>query len=245
MRPKQIPTGELTLAIKIGFLTRRLWDEFFAEGSKSRQSKKWKGLVRSELFLPHPSPLVKDVVIPNPKNSLVKELSGHAQLGVPFMAQLEHDETMARILIRLERSKVIQSFRTELEQKRQEPDERKGASRKERRKFPDAILTIDSPKGIIEVALELELNTKSQKRYRLIFENYARKSNLKTVVFITGGRSIFRSIRKAEKEMQRMGFFSSVAYSELKPWEENPIHAPFRFDGYSSSLAKMMIEGFK
>lgn len=245
MRKKQTPTDELILAIKVGFLTRRLWDEFFAEGSKSWQSKKWKGLVRSGFFLQHPSPLVKDVVIPNSKNSLVKELSSHAQLGIPFMAQLEHDEMMARILVRLERSKVIQKFKTELEQKRQEPDERRGALRKERRKFPDAILSIDSPKGTFEVALELELNTKSQKRYRLMFENYARKSNLKTIVFITGGRSIFRSIRKAEKEMQRMGFFSPIAYSELNPWQENPIHAPFRFDGYSSSLAKLMTEGFK
>ncbi len=239
MRSPYIPIAELTLAIKVGFLTRRLWDEFFASGSKSRQSKRWKGLVRSGLFLPHPSPLVKEVIIPNSQHSFVRAISGQAHLGIPFIAQLEHDETVARILVRLERSKTVENYFTELDQKRREPDDRKGAARKERRKFPDAVVTISSPSGPLEVAIELELNVKSQKRYTQIFENYARRSNLKAVVFIVGRRSIYRSIRKALRNAQMPELERLIAFSDVDSWRKDPSNAPIKLRSASTSLAMM------
>lgn len=229
MRPLKVPEEEIRFAAKTGFLRRSFWEEFYGSDSKSWRSRQWRSFVDNKFFLPHPSALAKDVLVPNPRNAFVKRLVGAEISAPPFVAQLEHDSIVARILFLLSREQVIQNFTTEAELKRRHQDDRQWVDRSEKLKFPDAILTIANAETSFNVALEVELTVKSQKRYRKILEVYQDRKQVRAVLFVINSSGIFKAISKAMKEARYPDWQKPIGFGRNDEWSVDPVAAPILF----------------
>jgi hypothetical protein len=228
VRPRIVPEEEIRFAAKTGFLRRSFWEEFYGSDSKSWRSRQWRSFVDNKFFLPHPSALAKDVLVPNPRNAFVKRLVGAEISAPPFVAQLEHDSIVARTLLLLSRGKVVQSFTTEAELKRRHQDDRHWFDRSEKLKFPDAILTIAGGDTSFNVALEVELTVKSQKRYRI-----------RTVVFVINSSGIFKAISKAMKDSRYPDWQKPIGFGRTDEWSVDPVTAPVIFRERTVSMKTM------
>lgn len=236
MRPLKVPEAEIRYAAKTGFLTKRIWEDFFAgdiPGWKRRRL--WRCLAVRGFFRPHPSSLAKQVLILNRKSPMVFKLVGDEISSPPFVSQLEHDETVARILLDLKKAGVIQSFTTEMELKR-EIKEKQRYDGSVKMKYPDAIIEVSGPMTKIKVALELELTRKDPKRYRQCLNTYAARREVSQVVFIARANAVFDSLRRAMRETYYPDWERPIGFSPLEEWKRNPAEAAICFSETQTSL---------
>lgn len=236
MRPRNIPTDEILFAAKMGFLSKALWNEFFGTHSKSWRSREWRSLTGRKVFLPHPSPIAKDILVPNPNNMMVRNLVGSDLSSPPYAGHIGHDDILAQILIRLLRAEVIHDFTCEAEQKRRHVDRRRWSERLEKIKFPDAILRLGSRDRAMSVALEVELTAKCQKRYRKIFDTYQDRKEIEAVVFVIQSTGIFNSLNKALKDSHYPNWEKPVGFGRVDEWIKDPGNAPIRFPNQTTSI---------
>src|SRR5574338_128979 len=103
MRPYIVPEVEIRFAAQTGFLSKQLWNEFFSQGSERWKRKQWSFFRQRELFIPHPSRFAKDILVLQRKSPVVKRIAGDSISSPPFIAQIEHDEIVARILLLLKK----------------------------------------------------------------------------------------------------------------------------------------------
>ena len=118
MRPRKVPATEIRFAAKAGFLSRSIWQEKFATGLGRWQRRRWRQLQERGYFIQYPYPLRRSFLVLNRKNSVVKSLVGEAISTHPFVAQVEHDEWVAKILLTLARDPKVLGYRLEAEMKR-------------------------------------------------------------------------------------------------------------------------------
>ncbi len=134
------PTGEIQFAAKSGFLTRGLWHKYLCDGSNSWRHKLWASFIQQEYFKEHYSSYAKDVIVPNPKNELVKKLAGDEISSPPYISQMVHDEMVAGFVLGLQKDGLIGRFRFEPELKKLDPNPPRYGQNADRRKFPDAVI---------------------------------------------------------------------------------------------------------
>lgn len=236
MRKMNVPEREIRFAAKTGFLSKRLWAEFFIEGTPSWNRRLWKQFVSRGFFRPHPSTLARDVLVLNRKSPVVMSIVGDEISSAPYVSQLEHDEMAAHILLELMRAGIVQSFITEAEQKRIPNGERRISGYAERLKYPDAIVTIGGPSATIRVALELELSRKDPKRYRQCLDTYAARCDVNRVIFIARPGVIFESLKRAMRETYYPDWERPIGFGQLDEWKQNPATAPIQFSESETTL---------
>ena len=236
MRPRQIPTAEIRFAAKMGFLTKSMWDEFFGTESRSWRSRQWRALLEEKFFLHHPSAIAKDVIVPNAGHKIVQQLVGNEVSTAPYAGHIGHDEILSKILIRLIRSKTISDFTSEAELKHRHQDDRHWNVRQERLKFPDAILDVSGEGSLRNMALEIELTAKCQKRYRKIFDTYQDRKQIQAVVFVINSSGIFKALTKAIKDSHYPDWTKPVGFGRVDEWLTDPENAPIRFRELTTSL---------
>lgn len=156
-------------------------------------------------------------------------LASNGCVAPPFVVQLDHDETLSRILLGLSRETWIEGFQTEAEAKRDFRDDRNWRDRKIKVKFPDALLTLRGSMRTIKVAVEVELTSKCQRRYRQIFETYEVRKGIDAVVFIVGSASIFNAVARAMKDAQFPEWKRPIGFSRVDDWQVDPLKAAIHF----------------
>lgn len=236
MRPRLIPEAEIRFAAKSGFLTKGLWNEFFAEGGDRWRRMQWAFLSERHIFKPHRSSRASNVVVLNPKNTHVQKLVGNEISAAPFVAQLDHDELVARSLLQLSQTKAISDYQTESELRRLFPLIRNRYRPKEREKYPDAIVQVTrGPK----VALELELTLKARRRYRQVLRTYRSRKDVGRIVFIVRSAVMFESITQAIKDTYYPLLERPIGFAWLEDWSQNPARARIDFKSTSTSVLEM------
>ena len=231
-----MPEAEIRFAARTGFLSKRIWRKFFAEGGERWQRKNWSLLSSRGFFAAHRSRRARDVLVLNSCNKGVRAVVGDNISSPPFVAQLDHDELVAISLLRLAQSGAISSYQTESELKRYFPVVRNYHISNEREKFPDALVEV---MGGPTVALELELTLKTRKRYREILQAYRSRKMTGKIVFIVRSAAIFESIKQGMQDIHYPVHERPVGFAWLDEWEENPVSARIQFKSSSTSIEEI------
>lgn len=238
MRPQNIPEREILFAARTGFLSKPIWEAYFAHGSDRWKRRQWQLLCERGHFEAHPSRFARNVVIPNRANAEVRKLVPGGIVSPPYGPQIEHDEMVVRTVLFLRRKGLASSFKLEAELKRE--DWQKGLLKEgEQKKFPDVILDVQEAGRTIRLAVEIELSRKSPRRYRQIFESYAARKDVQCVVFAARSRAVFDGLKAAMLEAHYPNGECPIGFVELDAWMTDPSRAVMFFAGRKVSLEEM------
>lgn len=237
MRPKVVPLREIMFASKMGFLSKPLWEEFFARRSRSQNYRNWKKLISDNYFRAHDSKMLHNVLVLAPKSATELRSRGLIVVTQPHLGQFDHDVKVARIILGLEKENILDSFTTEGELKKKfmvwmkTTHEGKGA------KFPDLTLRLHGSGKFKTVAIEIEQSLKSFNRYKQVMNCYATSKDIEAVVFVSNQQTIFNRISRAMKETNYPSWERPVGFGEMNEWLKSPASAPIYLnDGVSSIL---------
>ena len=194
MRPFIIPTQEIILASKCGFLTKSIWHKYFNKKCRSWAYETWLGYLNRGIFKPYGKHKDGSIVVLNRKSDLVQKLVGFDFTPPPYAYQLNHDEMVVDFVLKLYRDKKITSYFFEPELKRN--PEIFGLKTTD--KMPDAIVKNES----FKYAIELELSKKNPKRYRQALESYASMALIDEVYYLTNTQNIKNQIMKTARQIQ-------------------------------------------
>ena len=234
------PNAEITLAAKTGFLSKGIWLDFFAVGSRSWRSAVWLSFRERGHFRPHPSTRARDVIVLNRKSDLVRRMVGTDFASPPYVSQLDHDEVCTRIALTLERQGVIQSYMTEADQKRHFFGWNQSFREAKSVKFPDLLLELNCPGGKKTLAIEIELSRKNRTRYCAIFRAYKTKRDHNMVVFLARSETIFDALSRAMKDVTFPTWERPVGFGSVDERIKNPGGAAISLSEGSTSIAKML-----
>jgi len=240
MKKKVPPRSELLFASKMGFLSKRLWLDFFTTKSRSQNSRLWRSFVAQEYFKKHESKSLTDVLVLDQKGRSFLEAMGIGAVSAPHMNQVDHDETVSRILIQLERQNGIRSIETESELKQKfmlwmrTTREGRGA------KFPDLTLNLHETGKFPRVALEIELSKKNFERCKAVMMSYSGKKEIAAVVFIAEQQAIFDRLARAMKATHYPSWERPIGFSPLKEWMREPMKAPIYLSNGVATLEDWM-----
>jgi hypothetical protein len=239
MRPQSLPKKEIRFAAKTGFLSKPIWEEFFATGSPRWRRRQWQLFLERDLFRMHPSRLPKDVLVLHRKHLAVKAVVGEAIAMPPFAPQIEHDETVARIVLSLKREAKVLACRFEAEMKREEWGEIRFTLGCDKAKYPDALIDVMERGTIVKAALEIELSRKSPKRYRQVLQAYAARKDVKYVLFVARAKTIFEGLKAAMRETYYPDWERPIGFCDLDAWLKCPGQAPIYFSERETTLERM------
>lgn len=240
MRPRHIPMREIQFTAKMGFLSRRFWLDFLATRSVSQNSRRWRSFVSDKYFKSHESKSLHDVIVLDKKARALLESKGLGAVIPPHMNQVDHDETVARILIQLEGYDGIRSIDTESELKQKfmlwmrTTRESRGA------KFPDLTVHLTERSKFQRIALEVELSKKNFDRCKTMMLSYSSKKDIDIVVFIAEQKSIFDRLTRAIKETHYPTWERPIGFSHLKDWMNDPMNAPIYLSNSVEALNEWM-----
>lgn len=180
---------EIKFAAKAGFISRAIWEEFFAQGKIAWRNRQWRMMREKGLFKHYQSKIAPKFYILNPKSQIVQRIIGE-KIGRPVpLANLSHDEILLYGLMKLLRKNEILQFTLERELKK---DTVGGVGAKD--KFPDALIRSKSDR---QFAIEVELGRKSIHRYRDILVRYCFQENLAGVIYVCDP-DIFQAVENAK-----------------------------------------------
>ncbi len=216
------PSAEIHLAVRCGFLSKELWNEFFAKGKPRWRRHVWTRFVSSGLFKTHYSKRATDVIIPNFDHPLVKRISGGEITHAPNTAQIDHDEIVVRSFLVLERDQIIFSAKFEAELKREDLRSLRRYNSSDKTKYPDLVIEVQGESEPKKIAIELELSRKEPKRYRQMMNTYMTSKQFSSVIFITELETIRTSIKKAIRDTFYPYWERPVGFVDLKEWIKDP-----------------------
>lgn len=209
--------GPLRVAAKSGFLTKRIWNDFFATGNRSWRFRRWQSLMVSGYFAPVPDyGFVKSAVTLTQKGKGLATALGMDPVYSPPAKNLWHDEELIRLALFLERQGWVKSWMTEQELKIGGQGQRFFQNQVRAMKFPDLILEWNTVPKPILWAVELERTRKEFTRYYEMIGAYKGISRIESVLIITATQSIEAAIKKAQAKMnypqrERPMFFASLS----------------------------------
>lgn len=219
MKRELIPNhtiGPLRVAAKSGFITKRIWNEFFGSGNRFWRFRRWKGLIATGFFSPVPDyGFVDSAVTLSDKGKTIADHLGMNPVYSPPAKNLWHDEELIRLALFLERQGWISNWRTEQELKISGEGAKFFREEARAAKIPDLIIEWNtSPKKILW-AVELERTRKEFSRYYEMVGAYKGISRIESVLVIVAAKSIEANIKKAQGRMaypqaQRPMFFASM-----------------------------------
>lgn len=219
MRRELIPQhviGPLRVAAKSGFLTKRIWNEFFASGNRFWRYRRWRSLMGIGYFNPVPDyGFVESAVTLSDLGKAIADSLGMNPVYSPPAKNLWHDEELIRLALFLERNGWITRWMTEQELKVGTEAQRFFRDQVRATKIPDLIIEWNTQPKKILWAVELERTRKEFSRYYEMVGAYKGISRIESVLIIVAAKSIEANIKKAQSKMdypqvQRPMFFASM-----------------------------------
>jgi len=241
---KYEPVNEIKFAAKAGFITKNIWSNYFATGSAGWKNKLWNSLLLRGHFQKHPSRRANDTLVLNSNDTLVRKLIGYEKSRAPFVSQIDHDETMARIILDLLKNNIITDYRLEPELKRMSPEVHRHFESKKKTKYPDSLIKLKN-EDQTRIAIELELTRKEPKRYRDIIEAYATFKNAELVIFILRDDRLALTLKNAMRDKFYPKHIRPIGFGKLCEWQENPAKAQIMFNEHITSLVELRMNNGK
>ncbi len=235
------PSAEIELAVRCGFLSRSVWNDFFANGKPRWRRYVWSRLISTGLFKPHQSRRAFDIIVPNEDHPLVKKLSGGEISHPPPIAQIDHDEIIVRSFLLLKKHQIILNAKFESELKREDLRTQRHYNPADKVKYPDLVIEVGAHELTKKIAIELELSRKEPKRYRQMMNTYMTSKQFSSVIFVTNRETIETSIESAIRETFYPRWERPVGFVELAEWIKNPSEAAIVGDGKVTTLAMLRI----
>jgi hypothetical protein len=232
------PIPEIKFAAKSGFLSRDLWNEFFAHGCVSWQYKLWDSLTEKKIFLPHHSPIASTFLILNKRHPLVEKTVGEKVVSSPLVAHLDRFETVATTVLRLLTLGLITGYQTESELKRLSPKIVRYYDTGQKEMFPDALIQLANEGGT-RIAIEMELTKKTLRQYRPLIDAYSDFRLADMVVFIVRTERISRTIKQAMRDSCYPESERPVGFGRIEDWLANPSLAKISFKEEVTSLLEI------
>lgn len=232
------PISEIKFAAKSGFLTKDLWNEFFARGCLSWKYKLWDSLTDEKIFQPHYAKNASGCIVLNRRHNLVQKIVGGEFVSPPFVSQLDHDEKLAKIILGILKDKILINYRLEPELKRLGSGLRRQYGSEQKDKYPDALIQIANEKKT-RIAIELELTKKDPKRYRQIMDTYSSFSRADMLIFVVRNDRITQTIKQAMRDSYYPNWERPVGFASLESWTENPTRAKISFAESVTSLSEI------
>ncbi len=231
------PSAEIRLAVRCGFLSKELWNEFFAKGKPRWRRHVWSRFVSTGLFKPHYSKRATDVIVPNFEHLLVKRISGGEVTHAPNTAQIDHDEIVVKSFLVLEKQQTIISAKFEAELKREDLRSLRHYNPFEKTKYPDLVIEVQGQSHPKKIAIELELSRKEPKRYRQMMNTYMTSKQFSSIIFIAELETIRTSIKSAMRETFYPHWERPIGFVDLKEWIKDPSEAVIFVNDKITSLS--------
>lgn len=232
-------SAEVRLAVRCGFLTKAIWNEFFGCGKICWRNRIWKRLTESGVFLPHYANRACDVIVPNAEHPLVIRVSGGEISHAPSIAQLNHDEIIVRSFLTLLRSQTIEKAKFEAELKKEDLRSRRNYNPENKIKYPDLVIEFGGPARSKKIAVELELSRKEPKRYRQMMNTYMTSNQFSSVIFVTEIQTVKTSIKSAIEETFYPIWERPIGFVDLNDWSKNPSQAVISVGEKVTTLEKL------
>jgi len=238
------PVREIELAARTGFLSKKIWNEFFASGKLVWRNRAWKNLVARKYFLPHYATLASSSVIRlNPKHPLVIKMVGDKIPQVPSIAVIDHDETVVKTFFILKNMNMLKTAKFESEIKREDLRNKRQFDPNDRTKFPDLMVELNSLKPSGKIAIEIELSRKEPKRYRQMMNSYMCNKDVSKIIFATDLEVVKNNIKAAIRDTYFPEWEKPVGFAKLNEWRKNPSLAIIEFAEFKSNLIQLQSEG--
>lgn len=232
MPAKYFPHREIEFAVNVGFLTKKMWREFFAEGGLRWQQMLWRQLRTEGYFKARPD--WPDLYLPNPTHPFVKERATHLARA-PHLTQLGHDELVARSYWLLKEKFPEIGIKTEALLQREIPFRNRGRRDRDSEKHPDLVVTL----GDLEIAIEIELNQKSRRRYEAILRSY-RMTEFSKIIHVITGKATMEAIERAASKVSFPKHNIQLGFASMSEWRATPASAPITFDHEDLSLMDIL-----
>lgn len=218
----------LRFVAKVGVMTRATWYELFGSGSLRWKQKQLHHLIKLGIFKPHPCAHVQDVmVIGELGKKLIQEKSWHHVSSVSAQF-IEHDETVARGLWRLEQARICDKWITDKELKIADSKTFKLDVKGTGDKFPDAVFRLSEQAGSKVLALEYEKTAKNNWRYNKAMTAYSDTSEFNYILYVVESSGIETAVKRALKFTGDYRLQSKTGFIHAKDWKRDPVSAPIR-----------------
>lgn len=210
---------------KVGVMTRATWYELFGKGSLRWKQKQLQHLLELQLFKPHPCAHVQDVVtIGEYGKKLLQEKNWISSPSVSAQF-IEHDETVARGVWRLEQGGICQKWFTDKELKQLKEGHFKLNTKDSSSKFPDVVMRIHGKENHETVAVEYEKTSKSNWRYNKAIMAYSESTDFDRVLYIVESKTIEESVRRAMRFIGDSYINRKIGFIQASDWKKNPVAA--------------------
>ena len=232
MRATNVVLPEVEFAVRVGFLTKNIWKEFFASGGLRWQQKLWRELRVQEIFNSRSE--WPDLYIPNLKHPMVKGAATYLAKP-PVLNQITHDEFVARSYILLTRKFPDLEIKTEALLKRENPLCNKGRGVSDSEKHPDMVVV----SGREKTAIEIELNQKSKARYEAILRCY-RRLGYARVLYVIRSDATRSAILGAANEVKFPLDKIPLGFASVANWRLDPSRTPIDFGHIKQVLTEIL-----
>ena len=210
---------------KVGVMTRPTWYELFGTGSIRWKQKQLQHLLELGLFKPHPCAHVQNVMtIGEFGKKLIQEKNWIHSPSVSAQF-IEHDETVARGVWRLEQGSICQKWYTDKELKQLKEGHFKLNTKDISSKFPDIVMRIKGNEKQETVAVEYEKTCKSNWRYNKAIMAYSDSSDFDRVLYIVETKAIEESVKRAMRFIGDSYVNRRIGFIQASDWKNDPVIA--------------------
>lgn len=218
----------LRFVSKVGVMTRETWYELFSHGTPRWKRMQLQQLVKCRVFKFHTCDSVNDaVVIDEYGVRLIQERKWDHVFSIPPQF-IQHDETVAKGIWKLEQLGICQKWMTERELKAQKSKSFKLDVKEETVKYPDAVLRIQGIEANGIVALEYERMAKTNWRYKKAIQAYNATNEFKFILYVVENKTIEQSIQRAIQLLNDRELAAKIGFMTVEDWKENPYTAKIK-----------------
>jgi hypothetical protein len=223
--PQNVAEG-LKLTGQAGFITKKIWRDFFGSGDFHASRKQIQRLQHRGYLIPHPNPIAPGVLVLSDlaKNFFSANFGEHSP--IPTAGQLIHDSFVLWSVLSLSRERLIAKFQFECEIKKGHQTTNFFRSKSRNVKIPDAVFEIRIGGTLRKIAFEFERQRKSPERYRDILWLYAGQEDFFLIIFVCETDAILQSIKRQLKRIGYQVLSNRVALVRANEWSRDPIRAP-------------------
>lgn len=200
--PKNVAEG-LKVTGQAGFITKKIWREFFGSGDFHASRKQIQRLQHRGYLIPHPNPIAPGVLVLSERAKDFFSANFGEHSPIPTAGQLIHDSFVLWSVLSLSRERLINQFQFECEIRKGSQDTNFSRSRCRNVKIPDAVFEIRIGSALRKIAIEFERQRKSPERYRDILWLYAGQEDFFIVIFVCETDAILQSVKR---ELKRIGY---------------------------------------
>lgn len=230
----------IRIAAKAGFISKRIWKEFFAGSYPRWRNRQWQALNASGFFAPVPDYGFVDSAVTLTNKGKAQAMSlGLDPVYSPHAKNLWHDEELIRFALFLEKREWISWWMTEQELKVSTDGKRFLAANERNDKIPDLIIQWRGTKVSPLWAVELERTRKEFTRYYRMVQAYQGFSRLEAVLVIAATSSIEANIKKAQARLNYPQQDRPMIFASMSEVIANPASCALRIGQNGMKLEEM------